>query len=89
MNEDDICVTRSEQYATYRQIITPNGTGSAEEIFSALAAVYRANRITGQVVINFGQGGVRNFIADQVAKVRDGSVADKALEELFGRNFTK
>jgi hypothetical protein len=85
MNKEDICVTRSEQYATYRQTVTPNGTGTPLEIFTALAEVYRHNRITGQIVINFNQGGVRNFIADQVAKVRDGSVADKALEELFGK----
>lgn len=85
MKEDDICVTRSEQYATYRQTITPNGTGTAQDIFAALIEVYRHNRITGQIVVNFGQGGVRNFIADQIAKVRDGSEADKVLEDLFGR----
>jgi hypothetical protein len=85
MNEEDICVTRSEQYATYRQIITPNGTGTAQDIFAALVEVYRVNRITGQIVINFNQGGARNFIADQVAKVREGSEADTALEHLFGK----
>jgi len=85
MDPESICVTRSEQFATYRQVITPNGTGSAQEIFAALVEVYRCNRITGQITINFGQGGVRNFIADQVKKVRDGSAADEVLENLFGR----
>ena len=67
MEEKDICVTRSEQYATYRQTITPNGK-KPEEIFSLLLEAYRGNSLTGQIVVNFGQGGVRNIIADQIAR---------------------
>jgi hypothetical protein len=85
MNEDQICVTRSEQYATYRQVITPNGTGTVQDILTALLEVYKSGRVTGHITVNFNQGGVRNFIADQIAKVRDGSVADQELEKLFGK----
>lgn len=85
MNEDDICVTKTEQLATYRQVITPNGTGTVGEIIAALLEVYKVNRITGPIVLNVNQGGVRNIVADQLAKVPEGSEADIALEHLFGR----
>jgi hypothetical protein len=98
MNEDDIAVTRSEQFATYRQLIEPPATAPgavkatpeqrhqwALEVVATLLAVSRTGRVTGQIVINMNQGGVRNFIADQVARVADGSVADEALEVLFGK----
>ena len=79
-------VTRIQQFATYRQTITPPTQEAVGDLFLALLAEYRANKITGPITFNLNQGGVRNIIADQVANVREGSEADTVLEELFGRS---
>ena len=84
MEKGEIEVTTEEQFATFRQVITPTGQESVPEIFSTLLKVYRDGKITGPMVVNFNQGGVRNIVADQTCKVPSGSAADKALEEIFG-----
>jgi hypothetical protein len=85
VQEANIGVTKSEQIATYRQTITPQGAESVTQIATALLRVYRANKITGTITFHMNQGGVRNIIADQTARVPEGGEADAALEALFGR----
>lgn len=85
MEAVNIGVTKSEQIATYRQTITPQGAESVTQIAAALLRVYRANKITGTITFHLNMGGVRNIIADQTIKVPEGGEADAALEALFGR----
>jgi hypothetical protein len=86
MDESEIQVTKSEQIATYRQIITPMKQENVPEILLTLLKVYRASHITGPVTLNFRSGGVSNLVCDQIAHVPEGSAADKVLEHLFGVN---
>lgn len=85
MTPDSIPVDRSEQFATFRQTVTPENQESVVSIVAALIGTYRANHITGPITINLNQGGVRNIIADQTAKVPEGSPADTVFDEFFGR----
>lgn len=85
MEGTELNVTKTEQLATYRQMVTPPDQASVVDIFTTLVRLYRQGNLTGSMVVNFNQGGVRNFVADQLAIVPEGSEADKAFEELFGK----
>lgn len=85
MEGAELNVTETKQLATYRQTVTPADQGSVVEIFATLVNLYRGGNLTGSVVINFNQGGVRQFVADQLAVVPEGSDADKTFDALFGK----
>lgn len=87
MNEDDIIVTKTENFATFRQHIRPKSQESVLSIVSALLDVYRAAHITGPVTLHFNQGGVRSMEYDQIAVIPSGSEADKAVESLYAKNL--
>lgn len=85
MEEKQITVTKEEQFATYRQVVYPPTQEAIPEVVTTLIRVYREGKITGSMTIAFNQGGVRNIVADQTARVPAGSVQDQILEELFGK----
>lgn len=85
MEGNELNVTKTEQFATFRQVVTPVDQANVVDTFSTLLRLYREGKITGALVVNFNQGGVRNFVTDQLARIRSGSDADKAFEELFGK----
>lgn len=87
MNEDEIIVTKTENFATFRQHIRPKSQEAVLSIISALLDVYRAAHITGPVTIHFNQGGVRSMEYDQIASIPVGSEADKAVETLFAKQL--
>lgn len=85
MDGTELKVTKTQQLATYRQTVTPPDQASVVEIFTTLVRLYREGNLTGSMVVNFNQGGVRNFVADQLATVPKGGDADKAFDALFGK----
>lgn len=85
MAEKQIIVTKSEQFATYRQTIIPPTAEDVPQIMAALFELYRSYKITGPLVITFNQGGIRSFTADQIVRVPEGTPADLELEKLFGK----
>jgi hypothetical protein len=85
MEGAELNVTETKQLATYRQTVTPADQGSVSEIFATLVRLYRKGNLTGSLIINFNQGGVRNFVADQLAIVPEGSDADKVFDKFFGK----
>lgn len=85
MEGNELNVTETKQLATYRQTVTPPDQASVLEVFATLVRLYREGNLTGSMVVNFNQGGVRNFVADQLAVVPEGSDADKMFDALFGK----
>lgn len=85
MEEKGMVVTKSEQFATYRQTIIPPTAEDVPQIMAALFELYKTYKITGPLVITFNMGGIRSFTADQIAKVPEGTPADIELEKLFGK----
>lgn len=85
MEGTELNVTETKQLATYRQTVTPPDQASVVEVFATLVRLYREGNLTGSMVVNFNQGGVRNFVADQLAVVPDGSDADRVFDALFGK----
>lgn len=89
MNENDIPVISTEQFATFRQVIQPDTQESVPATIVALLEVYKRNHMTGTAVIHINTGGVRSLTYDQIAKIPVGSFADKAVEELFARQSSR
>ena len=86
VNEDEIPVIKSEQFATYRQHIRPSSQSQLSALLSALIEALRLKRFTGQVVMKINQGGVREIITDQyTAPIAEESAAGKALDSHFGK----
>lgn len=82
---EEINVTKEEQFATHRQIITPEGKETIVPILTTLHDVLTLGKFRGKMIVNYNQGGVTNIMTEHVANVRKGSAADVALEEEFGR----
>jgi len=90
MEEEEInASTKSEQFVTFRQTITPHEQISVPDIITTLLKMYRASKVTGSLTIHFNQGGVRNFTTDQLAKIAEGSAEDTMLEDLFAKQQNK
>jgi len=89
MEAEDIVVTKREQFATFRQHVRPKTHEAAVEIFSHVMQSYKASKLTGPVTINFSQGALTVIAYDQIARVPDGSPADKAITELFAKTISE
>ena len=86
MQEDEIPVVKSEQFATYRQHIRPSSQSQLSALLSALTEALRLKRFTGQVVMKVNQGGIREIITDQyTTSIAEESLTGKALEKEFGK----
>lgn len=84
MQDTEINVTKRERVATLRQVITPS---SQEEVASVLAGIielYREQKITGKMQIVFNQGGVQNFVTEEVTRPR--SVTETMVFDDFFKN---
>jgi hypothetical protein len=83
MQEEEIPVTKEEQFVTYRQVVTPEMRETIPEILTSLHSIFAADRMTGKITVNYMQGGVPNILTEQIARIRPGSEADELLEEEF------
>jgi hypothetical protein len=90
MEEEEInATTKAEQFATFRQTITPHDQSDVAEILGTLIKMYRMSKVTGSLTVHFNQGGIRNLTTDQLAKIVPGSQEDTMLEDLFARQQNK
>lgn len=85
MEGAELKATDTKQLVTYRQTVELSSQEGVVDTFAKLVKLYRNGNLTGSLVVNFNQGGVRNFVADQLAVVPEGSDADKVFNKFFGK----
>lgn len=79
---ETINVRKRERVATLRQVITPESQDEVSAILAGIIDSYRTAKITGKLQVNFNQGGVRDFVTEELE--RPSSPADaRAFDSLF------
>lgn len=84
MEFKEIAVTKSEQFATFRQVVTPKKLEIPGTLLT-LHDILSKQKFGGKMIVNYQQGGVTNIITEQVAEVKEGSAADRILESEFAK----
>jgi hypothetical protein len=82
MQDTDINVAKRERVATLRQVITPSSQTEVASTLEGIIELYRAEKITGKLQITFNQGGVQNFITEELSRPATAGDA-KIFDSLF------
>lgn len=84
--DGEIPVVKTEQFATFRQVIRPKVQSEVHILIVSILRHLRLGRFTGRMTIEVNQGGVREIVTEQKsAHIPEGTVADKAIEKEFSK----
>lgn len=65
----EIPVQTRKHIQTFRETIAPRTQEEVPSIVSALLPIAKAQRVTGTIVLNLSQGGVRNVVVENIEEI--------------------
>lgn len=78
-------VVQADQTAVFRQVIQCSDKRAIPAILASLHELLAEEKFQGSIHVNYMHGGITNIVTEQVARIREGSDADRILEIEFGR----